>query len=95
MVIDDFDIVGIAIVPCKADAPLLVDPDCILSLPVSSESVKPVPWIQHQRLQAGSSMQDHQPLSRLPLKRLKSSNASVVKKLLSVPAGKRFDHIRI
>jgi hypothetical protein len=80
--------------PFKADAPLLVDADRILPLPVTSKSVKHVSRIQHQRLQAWGSMQDHQPLSRLPLERLESPNSSIIKKLLSIPTGKRFYHIR-
>jgi hypothetical protein len=94
MIIDDFDVEGVAVMPFKADTPLLVYADGILPLPVTAKSVKPVSRIQHQSLQAWGSMQDHQPLSRLPLERLESPNSSVLKKFLSIPAGKRFYHTR-
>jgi hypothetical protein len=40
MIIDDFDVEGVAVMPFKTDSPLFVDTDCILSFPVASESVK-------------------------------------------------------
>jgi hypothetical protein len=34
MVIDDFDVVGVAIFPSETDSPLVIDPDTVLSGPV-------------------------------------------------------------
>jgi hypothetical protein len=68
MVIDDFDIEGVAVMPFKADSPLFVDTDYVLSFPFASESMKHVSRIQHQGVQAGGGLEDHQTLSRLPLK---------------------------
>jgi hypothetical protein len=48
MVIDDLDVEGIAVMPFKADSPLFVDTDYVLSFPFASKSMKHVPWIQHQ-----------------------------------------------
>jgi hypothetical protein len=67
MIIDDFDVEGVAVMPFKADSPLFVDADCILSFPFASESVKHVSWIQHQGIQTWGGIQDHQSLSSLPL----------------------------
>jgi hypothetical protein len=36
MVIDDLDIPGILVTPRKADAPLVIDADAMLSLPVAA-----------------------------------------------------------
>jgi hypothetical protein len=88
MIIDDFDVEGVAVMPFKTYSPLLVNADCILSFPVASESVKHVSWIPYQRIQTWGGIQDHQSLSRLPLERLKTPNSSVIKKFLSIPAGK-------
>ena len=35
MVVDDFDIIGIALPPDKAGAPLVIDTDAVLSLPIT------------------------------------------------------------
>jgi len=67
MIIDDFHVEGVALLPFKADSPLFVDANRVLSLPFTSEGVKHVSWVQHQSIQAWGGMQDHQPLSRLPL----------------------------
>jgi hypothetical protein len=37
MIIHDFDIVGIAIAPDKADAPLVVDANAVLPFPITSQ----------------------------------------------------------
>jgi hypothetical protein len=42
MVIDDFDQLGAAVPPNKADASLIVDPDAVLSSAVASKGFQPV-----------------------------------------------------
>lgn len=42
MVVYDFDVERAAVVPAKADAPLIVDADTILTLPVARKLFKPV-----------------------------------------------------
>lgn len=40
MAIDDLDVVGIAITPHEADSELLVDPNRVLTLPITSKRLK-------------------------------------------------------
>src|SRR5918996_4697594 len=42
VIVDDLDVVGIATMPSKADSPLIVDPDAVLSEPITSQPLKPV-----------------------------------------------------
>jgi len=42
MVISDFNLMGVTISPFKADPKLVVDPNAVLSLPLSLERLKPV-----------------------------------------------------
>jgi hypothetical protein len=44
VVIDDFDIDRPFLGPSKADAPLIVDSNGILSLALPCEQLKPIPW---------------------------------------------------
>jgi len=67
MVIDDFYIEGVPVMPFKADPPLFVDTYCVLPFPFTFKSVKHVSRIQHQGIQARCGVEDHQTLSRLPL----------------------------
>jgi len=43
MVIHDLDIVRISRAPSEAHPPLLVDPDAVLTFPISLESLKSIP----------------------------------------------------
>jgi hypothetical protein len=42
MIIDDFDLVALPFVPCEADAPLIVDPDAVLTGPLSFQSFQTI-----------------------------------------------------
>ena len=44
MIVDDFYIMGIALAPDKADAPLIVDSDAILAAPAARELFQPIAW---------------------------------------------------
>lgn len=42
MVIDDLDVIGVAVAPHKADSPLVIDPDAVLTLSVAVQGLQPV-----------------------------------------------------
>ena len=42
MIINDLDIVSVPLAPTEANAPLFVDPNAILSLPVASQFLKAI-----------------------------------------------------
>ncbi len=42
MVVNDFDIMGRIVFPSKANAPLVIDPDTVLTGTVSPEQLQPV-----------------------------------------------------
>jgi hypothetical protein len=44
MIIDNLDAFRRAFAPDEADSPLIVDPDTMLTLSVTAESLKPVSW---------------------------------------------------
>lgn len=48
MIIDDFDVEGVSVMPFKTDAPFFIDSNCILPLPFSLARVERISWIQHQ-----------------------------------------------
>jgi hypothetical protein len=45
VIVDDFDVLGAFILPDEADAPLVIDPDAVLSRSVSEELFQVIPWI--------------------------------------------------
>jgi hypothetical protein len=60
MVIADFDIFGISILPAKANAPLVVDPDRVLTAPVTGKRFQPIARRDAQVVQPFSPMDQTQ-----------------------------------
>jgi hypothetical protein len=60
MVIDDFDVVSLSMVPSETNPELIVDPNAVLSYPVSFKLLKPVSWNRRQVEHAGCSIYLHQ-----------------------------------
>ncbi len=56
MVIDDLDIRSIAILPGKADAPLVVDPDAPMAGAVAGELLKPVARWNTKKIKSGGAV---------------------------------------
>lgn len=50
MVINNFYVIGVALLPAKADAPLRVDAYAVLALPVTMQLFQPVPRRHAQRI---------------------------------------------
>jgi len=44
MIIDNLNFVGVALSPHETDTPLLVDPDAVLALSVTSKLLQMIPW---------------------------------------------------
>src|SRR5437588_12688305 len=44
VIVDDFHVVAMTFAPDKADAPLIIDSDRVLSFPISSQGLQLVPW---------------------------------------------------
>jgi hypothetical protein len=44
VVVGDLYIEGVAPLPSEADSPLVVDPNAVLSCPVSLQALQPVAW---------------------------------------------------
>jgi hypothetical protein len=78
MIIDDLDALCGTLMPVEADSPLVIDPDAVLTLPVATQSLKPVfgdgcqvlqvlGIIQHAKLPSGDSCNVAEPAALLPI----------------------------
>jgi len=67
MIIHNLNIMCIALSPTKANAPLVIDPDAMLSRSVAGQSFQSVPWWDPQRHQIGSGIKHPQFPQRCPL----------------------------
>lgn len=60
MIVHDLDLIGIAVVPDKANAPLVVDADAVLTVAVTRKSLKAITGRDSQVIQVRSVMEHHQ-----------------------------------
>jgi hypothetical protein len=92
MVVGDFDIVGIPLLPSEADSPALVDADAVLPLAIPFEGLQPIPWRDPQVLQHPGPVQVEQFPAGLALEGAKPRDRQVVKQGLGLPVLEGPDH---
>ena len=67
VIIGDFDLIGSVSLPDKADSPLLVDPDAVLSGPIPFQHLQPISWWGKQVIEFRSVIEHGQfPFCRFP-----------------------------
>ena len=92
MIIDDLDAFRRAFAPGEADSPLIVDPDTVLTLPVTAQSLKPVSWNCRHVLQLPGIVQ-HPELPPCHRSNVGESAAVLaLKKLFGLLAAEGSDH---
>jgi hypothetical protein len=93
MVIDDLDPIGTAIVPNETDAPLVVDPDTMLTRPVAAQRLQSIARRGGQVTQFVRLMK----LPQLPLRRTldvprQPPRKAAMEQSLGISVGKRTNH---
>ena len=59
MIVRNFNMVRITVIPFETYAPLLIDTDGILPFSIPRKGMKFVSWVKHQRFYAGGGMKNH------------------------------------
>jgi hypothetical protein len=57
VIVDDFNVFGIATPPIKTNSVLIVDPNAMLPLPISAKTLKPVPGRRREFLKIADPVQ--------------------------------------
>jgi hypothetical protein len=78
VLIDNLDVVRIFVFPPKANAPLVVDANAVLTPSVPAQCFEPIASWNTQVLKRGRSMQVQEFSQRLPLDRAKLSDELVI-----------------
>jgi hypothetical protein len=60
MIVYDLDIVGISVAPTKADPPLVIDPNAVLSLSITGQPLQPIAGRSAQVIKAAGIVNLHQ-----------------------------------
>jgi hypothetical protein len=92
VVVNDFDFVGIAIPPFKADSVLAVDSQTPLALSVTLQPLQPISGRGVQLLNRGNSVNLPKLAKRHPLNCRMLPAMAVMENLLRIFIGKRADH---
>jgi hypothetical protein len=92
MVVNDLDFVGVPIAPKKANAPLIVDSDAVLPLPIPFQAFQAVSRQCRERSDIRCGIEDIQFAKSRTLDRLESANVFPVKKTLGIRAAEGPDH---
>jgi hypothetical protein len=93
VVVHDLDVVGVAASPSEADPPLVVDPDGVLTLPITAESFQPVPRRNPQIIQARRGVQHPELPQGHPLHVPTEASGRVSREQpLGVPITEALDH---
>ena len=94
MIIDDFDIVGMAVPPDETNPPLSIDADTVLTSAISLQSFQLIPRRDHQIFQSFGCMQIAQatPGDHLNILRQFPRKAQI-KDFFGLSASECFDHI--
>ena len=94
MVINNLNVVGISTTPYKADAPLIVDPDAVLSPAIASECLEPVAGRRPEIREPGRRVEHVQLAERHGFDRSEYGRRSAAVQHLGSPVFERPDHWR-
>jgi hypothetical protein len=92
VIVDDFDLVRIAVSPFKTDSPLVIYADAPKPFPVASERLQPISRRRIEILNPRSPVNLAQFTECNPLKRLKSPTVTVPEDLFGFSVCERPDH---
>jgi hypothetical protein len=92
MVIDDFNLGRIAVLPAETDSPLIIDSNTVLTAPISGESFQSISGWDPQIGKCIRRIQDQKPSQCHTLNSAESLGISSLKDLFSLPAAKPSDH---
>jgi hypothetical protein len=91
MIVHDFHILG-TVIPTKADAPLIVDADAVLTLAVALEGFEPIARRASEVCKLLARRQYLELAPGCPLDGFESPNRLIIRQRFRVPAAKALDH---
>jgi hypothetical protein len=93
MVVRDFDVVGVALAPAKADSPLVVDPYAVLALTVAAQALQPIAGEHAENSEIIRGVEHIELPKRRAFNGAKLSAGLAMKELLGLVASERFNHV--
>ena len=84
MVVDDLHVVRVAVAPAKADSPLVVDPDAVLTSAFASKRLQAISRWGAQVVELPRAVQKEQLAAGDSFERTKPAHIEIMKQLLRV-----------
>jgi len=94
VIVHNLDLVRVSVLPSKADAPLVVDANAVLTLSVAVQRFEPIARRDSQVLNSACSMQIKKLPPCLSLDRAKPRNEFILEDPRRVAVFERSDHVR-
>lgn len=88
MIINDFDVMSLTLDPAKADAPLVIDPNRVLSQAIAAQCLQAIARRGAKVIQPSRVVQQKELAPDNALKRRETSNRTIVKKAFRVALSK-------
>src|SRR5262249_14166634 len=92
VVVHNLDFVGVSLAPHKANAPLVIDANAVLSLTVAFQFLQSIPWQGRKCSQVRRSVEYVQLPKRLPLNRLEPAHRLTAEEALGMGTAEGPDH---
>jgi hypothetical protein len=92
VVVDDFDVGRIAVLPAETDSPLIIDSNSILTPPISGESFQSISRWDPQISNGIRCIQDQKLSQSYTPNSAETLGVSALKDLFSLPTAKPSDH---
>jgi len=93
VIVDDFNVVRVAVGPPEAHAPLVVDPNAVLAEAVAVQFLQAIPWRKPQFVEANGSVDLHElPQHDTPQIHRKMTDGFAAPQALGVSVRKTSDH---
>lgn len=95
MVVNDLDFIGIRILPAKADAPLIVHPNIVLTSAISFELLEAIARRHPEVIQRFRGVDGHELAKHAPQQvGGKAADALALEEGFGLPVGEALDHFK-
>ena len=94
MIIDDFDVIRLAVAPDKTQPPLIVNADAVLAEPITLQRLQVIARRHAQKIQCRGGMQLHQLSQCDAFNRLEPFHTLTLEQGLRIRAFERLDHVQ-
>jgi hypothetical protein len=92
MIVNDLNVISVAVSPKEAYTPLIIDADAALTLAVALQCFQTIPWRNHQIMQGAGTMEVKQLSTRYSFEGPKTRHVPISEQRFRLPGSEGADH---